>query len=131
MAQFQFTITAGSIATGDPAADVTVVADRGLSRSATPRILVAKFGDGYEQRVADGVNPSDQNFSITFNNREAAKIYEIAAFFDAQTGKAFDLVVTDHSGDTTVKVVCEEYGITYISELFHSMSASFRRVYEP
>ena len=131
MAQFQFTIAAGSISTGDPSADITVVADRGLSRSATPRVLVAKFGDGYEQRVADGVNPIDETLSITFNNREAAKIYEIAAFFDAQTGKSFDIVVTDHSGDSTIKVVCENYSISYISELFHSMSASFRRVYEP
>lgn len=131
MAQFQFTIAAGSISTGDPSADVTVVADKGLSRSATPRVLVAKFGDGYEQRVADGVNPLDETLSITFNNREAAKIYEIAAFFDAQIGKSFDIVVTDHSGDSTIKVVCENYSISYISELFHSMSASFRRVYEP
>tara|TARA_B100000497_G_C7645840_1_gene388375 strand:- start:417 stop:812 length:396 start_codon:yes stop_codon:yes gene_type:complete len=131
MSQFQFTIPIDSISTGSPTADVQVVADRGLSRQFTPRVLTAKFGDGYEQRVADGVNPNNDSFSITFNNREAVKINEIAAFFDAKIGKAFPFVVTDHSGDTSVKVVCDNYSISYVSENFHSMSASLRRVYEP
>lgn len=131
MAQFQFTIPAGDIGAGDPASDVTVVADRGLSRQSMPRVLTAKFGDGYEQRVADGVNPKDESISINFNNREASKINEIAAFFDAKIGKAFPMTITDHSGNTQIKVVCDNYAISYIAENFHSLSASLRRVYEP
>jgi len=129
--QFQFVIPVGGIASGDPSSAVTVVADRGMIRTATPRVLVASFGDGYEQRVADGVNPNNQIFTINFANREAAKIYEIAAYFDAMIGKSFTLTVTDHSGNTDIKVVVETYNITYISENFHSLSTELRRVYEP
>ena len=37
-------------------ATVPVVPDRGLSRTSKPKIRSAKFGDGYEQRLADGLN---------------------------------------------------------------------------
>jgi phage-related protein len=126
-AQFQFTIPA-AITGGS---DQVVTADRGLSRNTVPRVLVARFGDGYEQRVADGVNAKDQTFMITFNNRAAADIYNIEKFFNENTGKAFTFTVADKAGNTAQKVVCEDYNITYISENFHSITANLRRVYEP
>ena len=129
--QFQFIIAAGDISTGDPSSPVTVVADRGLSRQSTHRVLTARFGDGYEQRVKDGINTKDDVFSISFNNRTAATINQIAAFFDAKAGKSFTFTVTDHAGNTNLKVVCDSYNITYISEHFHSLNCSLRRVYEP
>ena len=131
MAQYQFTIAAGDIGAGDPASDTVVVADRGLKRNSQLRVLTASFGDGYEQRVKDGINTKNDMFSITFNNRSAEEINRIAAFFDAKTGNNFDFIVTDHAGDTTIKVVCEGYNIDYIHDQYHSMSCSLRRVYEP
>lgn len=129
--QFQFIIAAGDISTGDPSSPVTVVADRGLSRQSTHRVLTARFGDGYEQRVKDGINTKDDVFSISFNNRTAATINQIAAFFDAKAGKSFTFTVTDHAGNTNLKVVCDGYNINYISGSFHSLSCNLRRVYEP
>lgn len=131
MPQFQFTIAAGDIASGDPSAPVTVVADRGLSRESQHRVLTARFGDGYEQRVKDGINTKQDVFSISFNNRSAEEINRIAAFFDAKAGKSFTFTVTDHTGDTNLKVVCDGYNTTYISDSFHSLTCSLRRVYEP
>ena len=125
--QFQFTIPA-AITGGS---DQVVTADRGLSRNSTGRVLTAKFGDGYEQRVKDGVNAKNQTFMITFNNRAAADIYNIEKFFNENIGKAFTFTVADKAGNTAQKVVCEDYNITYISENFHSMTANLRRVYEP
>lgn len=129
--QFQFIIAAGDIASGDPSSPVTVVADRGLSRQSMHRVLTARFGDGYEQRVKDGINTKDDVFNISFNNRTAATINQIAAFFDAKAGKSFTFTVTDHAGNTNLKVVCDGYNTTYISESFHSLTCSLRRVYEP
>ena len=131
MAQYQFTIAAGDIGTGDPASNTVVVADRGLQRSTQLRVLTTSFGDGYEQRVKDGVNTKMDTFSITFNNRRAEDINRIAAFFDAKTGNNFTFTVTDHAGDTDIKVVCESYNISYIAENFHSLNCTLRRVYEP
>ena len=123
-AQFQFTIPA-AITGGS---DQIVTADRGLSRNTVPRVLTAKFGDGYEQRVIDGVNAKDQTFMI---NRAAADIYNIEKFLNENIGKAFTFTVTDKAGNTAQKVVCDDYNITYVSENFHSITANLRRVYEP
>jgi len=131
MPQFQFTIASGDISVGDPASDIVVVADRGLSRQSSHRVLTASFGDGYEQRSLDGLNTKNDMFNLTFNNRDAEEINRIAAFFDAKAGKNFTFIVTDHSGDTSLKVVCESYNIGYLHDLYHSMSCTLRRVYEP
>lgn len=131
MAQFSFTIPADAISIGAPAAPVEIVADRGLSRASKHRVLTAKFGDGYEQRVLDGINTKDDSFSLSFNNRLASEINLIAKYFDTVAGKNFVFTVTDYDGDTQMKVVCEEYNISYIQEAYHSLTCNFRRVYEP
>ncbi len=131
MPQFQFTIPQNSITSSDPSTNIEVVADRGLARSSAHRVLTASFGDGYEQRVRDGINTKVDSFSLTLNNRTAEDINRVAAFFDVQAGKNFDFTVTDHSGDTTIKVVCDGYNIIYLHDNFHSLNCNFRRVYEP
>lgn len=131
MAKFEFTIAAGDVGTNDPSANKTFTADRGLSRQSANRVLTAKFGDGYEQRTLDGINTKNDSFNLSFNNRTAADINLIAAFFDAKAGLNFDFTVTDHSGDTVLKVVCESYNINYHHEDYHNLTCNFRRVYEP
>ena len=45
--------------------------DKGLSRGSNPSVLVARFGDGYEQRVADGINSLKENlvFPLTIEQK--------------------------------------------------------------
>ena len=67
MAGFSFTISGAEVdtlkgVTGSAAQEI--VADRGLSRAVAHRVLTAKFGDGYEQRVRDGINTKQDSFSI-------------------------------------------------------------------
>ena len=38
-----------------------------------PRVVVAKFGDGYEQRTAFGLNTNPQSWSLTFANKRASE----------------------------------------------------------
>ena len=66
MAKYQFEILNSEVANSNTTFTANsgnnggiVVADRGLSRSVNQRVLVAKFGDGYEQRVGDGINTKD------------------------------------------------------------------------
>ena len=66
--------------------DSKVLPDRELSRESTPLVKIANFGDGYQQRVADGLNPLGESFSVTFNNREKAIADDIIAFFVANKG---------------------------------------------
>jgi phage-related protein len=139
MATFSFTIPAADVdtvknTTGQSSFEA--VADRGLSRQSKHRVLTAKFGDGYEQRVLDGINTKDDMFSISFNNRASEDINLIAGFLDNKAGKNFDFVITDtfSSGNlstSTLKVVCDGYNISYGHSEHHSLNCQLRRVYEP
>jgi len=131
MSTFSFTIPANAISSGVPSTSNEIVADRGLQRQVRHRILTSKFGDGYEQRVRDGINTKEDNFSISFNNRPADEINLIAAFLDSKAGLNFNLTVTNLTGDEVIKVVAEEYNISYPQETIHSLQTTFRRVYEP
>lgn len=117
----------------DPAVyEVEVVVDRGFQREVQHRILTAKFGDGYEQRVLDGINTKNETFSASFNNRSAEEINLIAAFFDLKAGLNFTLEITNlGASPEQIKVICETYNIAYLQPTAHSLQATFRRVYEP
>ena len=41
-----------------------VVPDRTMTRTSAPKVLRASFGDGYEQRVANGINSIEEKYSI-------------------------------------------------------------------
>ena len=139
MATFSFTIPASdvnSIKNTTGQSSFEAAADRGFSRKSKHNVLTAKFGDGYEQRVLDGINTKQDMFDISFTNREAEEVNLIAGFLDDKAGTNFDFVITDtfSSGSlttSTLKVVCEGYDITYDREDFHSLSCQLRRVYEP
>ena len=98
------------------------------------RVIKIQFGDGYEQRVQEGINNITQNFSVSFNNRPKAEIDDIMAFLDNKAGTtAFDFTYPDTNAsgnERTVKVVCEDYTQTYSFDDFYSCTATFRRVYE-
>ena len=71
MATFSFTIPASDVntiknTTGQSSFEA--VADRGLSRKSKHNVLTAKFGDGYEQRVLDGINTKQDMFDISSNS---------------------------------------------------------------
>ena len=53
--------------------------------SVTFRVRKAQFGDGYAQRVADGLNNRASSFNLTFIG-DAVKIGEILEFLDAHLG---------------------------------------------
>ena len=110
------------------------IPDKTLTRNNKPRVIKIQFGDGYEQRVQEGINNITQNFSVSFNNRPKAEIDDIMAFLDNKAGTtAFDFTYPDtnaRGNERTVKVVCEDYTQTYSFDDFYSCTATFRRVYE-
>lgn len=101
--------------------------DRNIQRQTKVRVRTATFGDGYEQRVRNGINPKEEIFNISFNGRSSDEIEVIAAFLDNKTGANFDIVI---NGDT-IKVAAEEYSIGYEQSSINSLSTQLRRVYEP
>jgi len=79
-----------------------VIPDRSLSNSSKTAVRVAKFGDGYQQRVADGLNSVGSSFSLSFNNRTKEDIDDIVAFFESKKGVAsFSFTYPDTNSTTT------------------------------
>jgi len=112
-----------------------ITPDKSLSRASTPRVLTASFGDGYEQRIVDGINNINETFSISFQNRSKAEIDDITAFFVSKGGvTSFDYTIPDSnvspSYETTVKVVCDSWNTVYVQTDCYTCTANFRRVYE-
>mgnify|MGYP003627075592 CR=1 FL=1 len=109
------------------------IPDKGLTSSSTPRTFTVEFGDGYEQRVANGINALAESFAVTFNNRPKAEIDDIIAFFVNKAGvTAFNFTYADsnNSGETTIKVICGDWSQTWSYDDFYNASATFRKVYE-
>ena len=131
MADYKIVIktnTAGNLSSGysSTGTNTDAVIDRGAGRTTSRRVLSAKFGDGYEQRVLDGINNIEETYSISFKNRAQAEINTIADFLDDQPPAPFQFYI----GDDTVYVICDSYSISYGHDSVYSLSAQFRRVYQ-
>lgn len=131
MSEYVLRMPAGWKTLGDPTNNVDIPFDRGFTRNIKQDILVAKFGDGYEQRVGNGLNSKKEVYNVSFKNRKAADINDLAEFFDTYTGKNFTIRITNSNGTESITVVCETYSISYTQPEVHTLSATLRRVYEP
>ena len=108
-----------------------VPVDKGLQRASTPKVHALNFGDGYEQRIADGINNLTQNMSVSFTTRPKAEIDDLVAFFESLGGVTkFRMTLDDTNGAETIKVVCKSWNQTWVYDNFYSLSAQFERVYE-
>ena len=86
--------------------------DKSMTRASTPRIFKTDFGDGYEQRLVNGINNLAESYAVTFNNRTKEDIDDITAFFatkGAVTAFTFTIPDSNNSGETAVKVVCDNW----------------------
>ena len=71
--------------------DVNITPDRGLKATQKPRIFSANYGDGYQQRVAAGINNIPEEWNLTWKNRTSAQINKIIKFLEDLNGtSSFD-----------------------------------------
>ena len=108
--------------------------DKGFTQSNETVIIKAEVGDGYEQRIANGINNTKQSFELSFVNRPKDEIDDIVDFFASKKGAtAFDYTFanTNESGnEETVKVVIEKWNQTWKYDDYYDLKATARRVYE-
>lgn len=57
----------------------------GVNLSSDFKVRQSQFGDGYQQRVGDGINTNARSWSVSFNN-DATTIDTIQAFLDVEKG---------------------------------------------
>lgn len=107
----------------------TWAADYGSSVSTKPSVLRAKFGDGYEQRVGDGLNSLVRTWNVTFTVAPdvATAIDEFLSGLKGVTN--FDWTPPRGAAG---KWVCEtEWTVNVVNAGQHALSAIFQEVFEP
>ena len=106
----------------------TWVPDNGSPTTFKPRILSGRFGDGYEQRVKDGINNNPAEKKLTFSAQTLSERNAIMDFLSARGGvEAFNF--TDYSGVTGV-YVCKEWEESPTSAAAYHITATFEQVFE-
>ena len=99
--------------------------DRGFSRQAEQKLLVTNFGDGYEQRVRDGINTKREIYNMNLANRLWQEIALIAVYFDIIQPASFTIRLERE----TVRVALNTYSINIGHDDVQSITATMRRVY--
>jgi len=100
----------------------------GAAVKVQPRVRQAQFGDGYSQRVADGINSAPRAWSLSFAKRTEAEIDAIESFLDTQGGTAsFDWTPPRGAAG---KWICKTWDRGLDDFNNERLSATFEEVFE-
>jgi phage-related protein len=109
-------------------AEFTWIPNQGASMRPKFAVNKAVFGDGYSQRVADGINNVKQVWDLSFTLRPRADIDAIDTFLSTHEG------VSSFEWETpkgeTLRFICETYATSYNHDGDCSATATFEQVFE-
>lgn len=92
-----------------------------------PRVLANTYGDGYQQRVADGINNAPKIWDLQFNGKTTSDKNSIINFLAALNGvTAFDW--TDRDG-LTARWLCRSWPSSEVEPGVHNISLTFEQVF--
>jgi phage-related protein len=100
-----------------------------LSGTATATVRKAQFGDGYAQRVADGLNNVASSFNLQFIG-DAAKIAAVLAFLRAKAG-AESFYWTPLLWSAPALFTCETWGEPTKDGDTYTITATFDQTFAP
>lgn len=92
-----------------------------------PSINAIKFGDGYEQRVAVGINSDRRKWEVQFH-RPNATADEIEAFLKIRNAREHFSWTPPHGG--IGKWVCRKWSVQKTGPYTRTVSATFEEVFE-
>ncbi len=100
----------------------------GANLSMRPTVRRVAFGDGYEQRLAFGINTQPQVWSLEFRGRTGTEASAIDAFLRARGAvQAFDWTPP---GGTAGKFVCEEWSRSVDEPNVETVRVTFKQVFD-
>lgn len=111
--------------------DICWVPDEPYGRSEEPRLQIAQFGDGYQQRLLDGINSLRQTWRLSWM-RKSEEIIAMRDYLVAREGGAF--LFQDPVTGETVNVWCDSWDIDWnvkrtSGQWYGELSAVFERAY--
>jgi phage-related protein len=102
------------------------VPDHGATEAVEARTYIARFGDGYSQRVPQGINNLDVQRELSFTNRPKKEVDDIDAFLREHKGTIpFDYWPV---GESSGRYVCEKWKKVRAADLNSSLTATFEKV---
>lgn len=101
--------------------------DYSSKSSATPRVLLAKYGDGYEQRAGDGINNNPRSWPISIT-RDSHTIMGIEQLMDTWAGIQSFFWVTPRN--TIARFVCRQYDTQYDDFNKSVFIGTFEQIFE-
>lgn len=98
----------------------------GATSKAKPRVKGVQFGDGYGQRMADGINVDLRQYSVKFTDW-VENIEQIDDFFTRHGGvKAFLWQAPDRK--VPRKYICQEWDTNFLNGNIREPAATFIEV---
>jgi len=101
----------------------------GSARQSQPRVLEARFGDGYSQRAGDGLNILEREWTLSWNQLSTADADILDSYLVARGGiEAFWW--TPPREVTAIKVICQDWRRQPASPGADRVDATFRQVFD-
>lgn len=103
--------------------------DNALELDKEPKVRVAQYGDGYEQRLAAGINNDLQKWAVTYDMKNAATAEGAFAFFESLGGE-FAFQWTPPGEATPRRFVARKYKrvLPYGARVVQSVTTTFEEV---
>ena len=103
----------------------------GIRKTQSPNVITVKLGDGYEQRLTQGLNQNPYDLSLSFENITEAEADTIENFLVARAldNESFDFTAPGETSSR--KYVCESHRKKINFANRASITCTFREVFEP
>lgn len=109
-------------------ATFTFIPSVGAAVDMAPAVRSVKFGDGYEQRVAFGLNTQPEAWSLEFRGLPQSSAAAIDTFLRARRGvDAFDWI---SPAGTAGKFICRSWSRSIDEPNIESVRARFEQVFD-
>ena len=95
------------------------------STNIEPRTLSVRFGDGYEQRMADGINNKLLVLNLTFDKRNEKESLAINHFLNIRGGAESFIFAPPSPFSSRKKFVCKKFSTNYVFYDNYTISATF------
>lgn len=107
---------------------LTYLPTYGAAGDYEPKVFTSKFGEGYQQRLGDGVHPMARKWSLEFADRSLSEASAIEAFFLAANG-LLSFTWVPPSG-ASGQWVCPKWRLVAAGYNNWSVSAELEEVFE-
>ena len=94
-----------------------------------PRVKTVRFGDGYEQRIPDGINIQPEIWSLQFANRVSTEIDAIETFLTALKGSTY-FQWTPPRSVTQGNYICREWQRNLVNGNIDTLTCTFEQVFD-